>query len=115
MAQLYDAYEDIVTETASSDQIQDYLLMYIWAYTAPKALHNDNINSHALECAKKLISILGDNNPLTAELYRVFGRFEKSIEICQILLKESTESDMVKEIMDKSILHDTDMIVFNQS
>ena len=115
LSQLYDAYGDIVTDNAPAEQIQDYLLMYIWAYNEPHAVHDERTDAHACKCAMKLISILGESNPLTAELYRELGQFEKAIEICQSLLTKSFEPDVVREIMDRAIRHDTAVFVVVES
>ncbi len=115
VSQLFEAYEDIVTDDASVEQIQDYLLMYIWAYNEPHAIHDERTDAHARKCAMKLISILGESNPLTAELYRELEQFQKAIEICQALLRGSIETEVVRKIMDRATQHDAAVFVISES
>lgn len=109
----------IVTENATQERIIDYKLLYIYAYNDAKygrfISEREDIpvfyQQKFKEFAMDVIESYGEDEILSAELWRELGRFEQCIRNCEHLLEIGVDEGVVKQIMEKAKNQDADAFI----
>lgn len=116
-SELVEAEKDILKGRLSAKHKKDFLLTALYAFNDLVSCRHhtgyglDLLDEHertrAREYALMLIDCLGEEETLTAELYREIGAFDKSIDLCRKLAAKEKDRDFLQQIMERAERQDT--------